>query len=89
MAWVNARNDWSPMKRRCYIETILQQLGPGLSDWRGSFMAMVKSGECYFGDELKIDKDGFLIGRKDRPRNIFNPCQRLCGFTTAFQSLLW
>jgi hypothetical protein len=34
-------------------------------------------------------EDGFLVNRKDRPRNIFNPCQGLQGFLTAVQSLLW
>jgi len=34
------------------VETILQQLGPGLSDWSGDFMAIVKSGECHDGDDL-------------------------------------
>jgi len=36
-----------------------------------------------------VDSRGFLDGRKDRPRNIFNPCQGLMGFMTAVQSVLW
>lgn len=47
--WAAGRTDWTEEKRRCYVDTILQQLGPGVSDWRASFMSMVKSGECYYG----------------------------------------
>jgi len=38
---------------------------------------------------LNVDENGFLPGRKDRPRNIFNPCKGLMGFMTAIQSVLW
>lgn len=89
VAWAKGRSEWPLAKRRAYVETILAQLGPGCGSWSRSFTSMVKSGECYYGTDLNCDGNGFLVGRSDRPRNIFNPCQGLMGFLTGVQSVLW
>lgn len=49
---------------------------------------MVKSGEVYYGTNISSE-GGFLHGRSDRPRNIMNPSNNLCGNLTMIQSCLW
>lgn len=87
--WAKGKEEWNLEKRATYVETILQQLNGHQREWNCSFTSMVKSGQCYYGSDLTVDAKGFLPDRKDRPRNIFNPCKGLMGFMTAIQSILW
>lgn len=84
--WVESKTDWPRSKRKAYAATIHNQLHG--QSFAGSFGGMVKSGETQFGQDLDV-RDHFLHGRSDRPRNIFVPCDRLKGYATAIQSLLW
>jgi len=52
------------------------------TNYLSSYDTMVKSGETYYSDELKIDEKGFLQGRKDRPRNVCTPAPSGCGMLT-------
>ena len=53
-------------------------------DYLTSYTTMVKSGETYYNDNFELDKDGYLLNVKERPRNVCVPCATGCGLLTFF-----
>lgn len=70
---------WKPTKQIKYEKNLMRLLfDPAYTEYIGAFTAMVKTGEVYSDDNIEI-VNGYIQGRKDRPRLVMVPPYDACG----------